>query len=142
MGSLGALLSTLIATDVGATVSRYKRNGFYWLIAGFLFLNAYVFALVAAGLYLSTIYPPVIASLIVAAAFIVLGLIVLCVLAYIRARDRRIAAERRRQSQLQSGLIAATALSLVRKQPLLAAGVAVAMGAFLGLTSKRKHSDD
>lgn len=142
MGSLGALLSTLIVTDVGAAVSRYKRNGMYWLIAGFLFLNAYIFALVALALYLSTIYPPVIAALVVAAAFVVLGLIVLCILAYIRARDRRIAEEHRRQSQLQSGLLAATALSLVRQQPLLAAGVAVALGAFLGLTRKRSGSDD
>ena len=77
-----------------------------------------------------------------AAAFLVLGLIVLIVLAAIRARDRRIAAERRRQSQLQSGLLAATALSLVRQQPLLAAGVAVALGAFLGLTRKKTGSDD
>ncbi len=142
MGSLGALLSTLIMTDVGATVSRYKRNGVYWLIAGFLFLNAYIFAVVAGALYLATLYPPVVAALLVAGAFVLLGIIVLCVLAYVRARDRRLLLERRRQSQLQSGLIAATALSLVRQQPLLAAGVAVALGAFLGLTSKRGAGDD
>ena len=137
MGSLGALLSTLVMTDVGATVTRYKRNGIYWLIAGFLFLNAYIFAVVAGALYLATLYPPVVAAALVAGAFVVLGIIVLCILASVRARDRRLLLERRRQSQLQSGIIAATALSLVRKQPLLAAGVAVALGAFLGLTRKK-----
>ena len=142
MGSLGALLSTLIMTDVGVTVSRYKRYGLYWAVAGFLFLTAYIFALVAGTLYLATVYTPLIAATTMAAAFLVLGLIVLIVLAAIRARDRRIAAERRRQSQLQSGLLAATALSLVRQQPLLAAGVAVALGAFLGLTRKKTGSDD
>lgn len=140
MGSLGALLSTLIMTDVGVTVSRYKRYGLYWAVAGFLFLTAYIFALVAGTLYLATVYTPLIAATTMAAAFLVLGLIVLIVLAAIR--DRRIAAERRRQSQLQSGLLAATALSLVRQQPLLAAGVAVALGAFLGLTRKKTGSDD
>jgi len=137
MGSLGALLSTLVMTDVGATVTRYKRNGIYWLIAGFLFLNAYIFSVVAVSLKKKTLYPPVVAAALVAGAFVVLGIIVLCILASVRARDRRLLLERRRQSQLQSGIIAATALSLVRKQPLLAAGVAVALGAFLGLTRKK-----
>ncbi|KQV38166.1 MULTISPECIES: hypothetical protein [unclassified Rhizobium] len=142
MGSLGALLSTLIMTDVGVTVSRYKRYGLYWAIAAFLFLTAYIFALVAGTLYLAKVYTPLIAATAMAAAFLVLGLIVLIALAVMRARDRRIAAERRRQSQLQSGLLAATALSLVRQQPLMAAGVAVALGAFLGLTRKKTDSDD
>lgn len=142
MGPLGALLSTLIMTDVGVTVSRYKRYSLYWAVAGFLFLTAYVFALVAGTLYLATVYTPLIAATAMAVAFVVLGLIVLIVLATIRARDRRIAEERRRQSQLQSSLLAATALSLVRQQPLLAAGVAVALGAFLGLTRKKSDSED
>lgn len=142
MGPLGALFSTLIVTDVGVTVSRYKRYSLYWAVAGFLFLTAYVFALVAGTLYLATIYTPLIAATVMAAAFLVLGLIVLIALASIRARDRRIAEERRRQSQLQSGLLAATAMTLVRERPLLAAGVAVAFGAVLGLTRKKSDSDD
>lgn len=141
MGPLGAMLSTLIMTDVGVTVSRYKRYSLYWAVAAFLFLTAYIFALIAGTLYLATVYTPLIAATAMAAAFLVLGLVVLIALAAVRARDRRIMEERRRQSQLQSGLLAATALSLVRERPLVAAGAAVALGAFLGLTRK-KTSDD
>ncbi|OBZ92509.1 hypothetical protein ADU59_25995 [Pararhizobium polonicum] len=143
MGSLAAMLSALVVTDVGVTVSRYKRNGAMWLVASLFFLTAYIFALVAGAIYLGTVYTPLQATIILAVASLVIGLVVIGIMYGLNARDRRIAADRRRRSQAQTTFAIATALTLFRRQPLLAAGLAVGAGTLLGLMRKsgdRDHS--
>ena len=53
MGPLAAMLSALVLTDIGVTVSRYKRNGAHVAAGVLFFLTAYIFALVAGAIYLS-----------------------------------------------------------------------------------------
>lgn len=142
MGPLAAMLSALVVTDVGVTVSRYKRNGAMWLVASLFFLTAYVFAAVAAGIYLSGVYTPVLAAIILGAVSVVIGLVIIGILYALNARDQRIAAEKRRRSQAQTTFAIATALTLFRRQPLLAAGLAVGVGTVLGLMRKTGDKDD
>ncbi len=141
MGSLAAMLSTLVLTDVGVTVTRYKRNGALWLVASLFFLTAYIFALVAGTIFLSAVYTPLQAAIILAVISVVIGLVVIGIMYALNARDQRIAADRRRRSQAQTTLAIATALTLFRKQPLLAAGLAVGIGTVLGLMRKSDDSD-
>lgn len=141
MGPLAAMLSALVVTDVGATVSRYRRNGAMWAVASLFFLTAYIFALVAGAIYLSTLYTPLKATIILAAISIVIGLIIIGIMYALNVRDKRIAAEKRRRSQAQTTFAIATALTLFRKQPLLAAGLAVGVGTVLGLMRKSGDSD-
>lgn len=141
MGPLAAMLSAIVLTDIGATVSRFRRNGAMWLFASLLFLTAYVFALVAAAIYLSGIYTPLTATTILAVISLAFGLAVIGIMYALNARDKRIAADKRRRSQAQTSLAVAAALTLFRKQPLLAAGLAVGLGAALGLMRKPGTSD-
>lgn len=141
MGSLAAMLSALVLTDVGVTVTRYKRNGALWLVASLFFLTAYIFALVAGAIFLSAVYTPLQAAIILAVVSVVIGLVVIGIMYALNARDQRIAADRRRRSQAQTTLAIATALTLFRKQPLLAAGLAVGVGTVLGLMRKSDDSD-
>jgi hypothetical protein len=141
MGPLAAMLSALVVTDVGVTVSRYKRNGAMWAIASLFFLTAYVFALVAGAIYLSGLYTPLKVTIILAAISVVIGLVVIGIMYALNARDQRIAAEKRRRSQAQTTFAIATALTLFRKQPLLAAGLAVGVGTVLGLMRKSGDRD-
>lgn len=136
MSALVATLSALVLTDIGVTISRIKRNGAMWLLAFLFFLTAYIFALVAGAIYLSAFYTPLTATIILAVTSLVLGLAIIGIMYALNARDRRIAADKRRRSQAQTSLVVATALTLFRKQPLLAAGVAVGLGAALGLMRK------
>jgi len=141
MGPLGALVSALLASDVGHTVSRYKRNAALSAFAAVFFATAYVFALVAGALYLSTIYTPLHATLILAGTSLLIGLIIIGIMYTLSARDARFAAERRRRSMAQANLAVAASMTLFRKKPLLAAGLAVAVGALLGFTRKSRHDD-
>jgi hypothetical protein len=136
MGPLVAMLSALVLTDIGVTVSRIKRNGAMWLLASLFFLTGYIFALVAGAIYLSAFYTPLTATIILTVISLVLGLIIIGIMYALNARDRRIAADKRRRSQAQTSLVIATALTVFRKQPLLAAGLAVGLGAALGLMRK------
>lgn len=141
MGPLAAMLSALVVTDVGVTVSRYKRNGAMWLVASLFFLTAYVFAALAAAIYLSGVYTPVLAAIILGAVSVVIGLVIIGIMYALNARDQRIAAEKRRRSQAQTTFAIATALTLFRRQPLLAAGLAVGVGTVLGLMRKTGDKD-
>ncbi|MCW0000800.1 hypothetical protein OE766_21450 [Pararhizobium sp. YC-54] len=141
MGPLAAMLSALVMTDVGVALSRYKRNGAMWAVAALFFLTAYIFALVAGAIYLSALYTPLTATIILAAISLVIGLVVIGIMHALNAHDRRIAAQKRRRSQAQATFAIATALTLFRRQPLLAAGLAVGVGTVLGLMRKSGDSD-
>ncbi|URK87224.1 hypothetical protein LP421_26770 [Rhizobium sp. RCAM05350] len=99
MGPLAAMLSALVVTDVSVTVSRYKRNGAMWAIASLFFLTAYIFALVAGAIYLSGLYTPLKATIILAAISVVVGLIVIGVMYALNARSAHC---RRKASPLAS----------------------------------------
>lgn len=141
MGPLASMLSALVVTDVGVTVSRYKRNGALWAVAALFFATAYIFALIAGAIYLSMVYTPLKATLILASASIVIGLVIIGIMYALNARDKRLAAEKRRRSQAQTTFAIATALTLFRRKPLLAAGLAVGVGTVLGLMRKPGGSD-
>lgn len=138
MGPLGAALSALLAADIGATASRFKRNAALCAIVALLLVTAYIFALIAIALYLSATYSPVIAAASIAAALILTALIVIIVMIAMEGRDRRLAEERRRRSMVKTNLTILAATSLLRKQPLIAVGTALAIGALLGTGKKRR----
>ncbi|UTG97093.1 hypothetical protein KEM44_27220 [Sinorhizobium meliloti] len=143
MGTLGTVLSALLAFDAAAAASRYKRNAVLWaIIAVLLGGSAYVFALIAIALLLSARYSPVAAALTVTAALVVTALVVIGVMAGLNARDRRLADERRRRSAMRTNLALVAVTSILRKQPLLGAATGIAVAALLGLSRGRKRSDD
>jgi cytochrome c biogenesis protein CcdA len=130
------IVSFLMSGSVNRTVARTKRNGIFVAAAAVLVLTAYVFALVAASVWLGTIYGPIWAALLIAGGALLLGIILLVVMAILNAQERR----RARESRAAVESVAAVALGLVRSQPLLAAAVA---GAFLlsSLTGSRKDHE-
>lgn len=142
MGTLGTVLSALLAFDSAAAASRYKRNAVLWAIIAVLLGSAYVFALIAIALLLSARYSPVAAALTVTAALVVTALVVIGVMAGLNARDRRLADERRRRSAMRTNLALVAVTSILRKQPLLGAATGIAVAALLGLSRGRKRSDD
>ncbi|WP_426226953.1 hypothetical protein [Pararhizobium sp. DWP3-4] len=141
MGPLAAMLSALVVTDVSVTVARYKRNGAMWAVVALSFLTAYIFAMAAGAIYLSALYKPLKATLILAGVSILIGLVIIGIMYALNARDKRLAAEKRRRSQAQTTFAIATALTLFRRQPLLAAGLAVGVGTVLGLMRKSGDRD-
>ncbi|ASY69974.1 hypothetical protein [Sinorhizobium fredii] len=141
MQTLGAVLTALLAADFGAAASRYKRNALLWAIVAVLLGTAYVFALVAIALTLADRYSPVVATVAIAIALLATALVVVAVMAALNARDRRILDERRRRSMLQTNLALAAATSILKKQPLIGVGTAIAVGLLLGLGKGRRRSD-
>lgn len=142
MGTLGTVLSALLAFDAAAAASRYKRNVILWAIIAVLLGTAYVFALIAIALLLSEHYSPVAAALMVTAALVVTALAVIGVIAGLNARDRRLADERRRRSAMRTNLALVAVTSILRKQPLLGAATGIAVAALFGLSRGRKRGDD
>ena len=130
------IISFLMSGSVHRTVARTKRNGIFIAVVLVLVLTAYVFALVAAAVWLGTIYGPVGAALVIAAGALLLAIILLVVMAILNAQERR----RARESRAAMESVAVVGLELIRSQPLLAAAVA---GAFLlsTLTGSRKEHD-
>ncbi|MFP5076867.1 hypothetical protein ACLE20_06125 [Rhizobium sp. YIM 134829] len=139
MGALAGLLSGIAATNFTVMFARLKRNAVLWAVIGLFLLTTYVLLITAAAFALSTLYGPVYATLILAGVSFVLVLIVLVIMALISGREKRMALERRRQSQLQSNVAMAGAMALFQKRPLAAAAAAVAIGGLLGLTRGRSH---
>ena len=123
MHGLIGLVTHLATMNVKRTVARTSRNGLFIAIAAILFVTTYVFAMIAATLWLSRRYDPLIATSAIAAGTLVLGLIILVVMAIINSQEKR------RQLERQIGLESAltVGLSLVRSQPMLLAAVAAAL---------------
>ncbi|ASW07361.1 hypothetical protein [Rhizobium sp. 11515TR] len=120
---IAPILGLLLSGTFNRTVARTKRNGIFIAIATLLLLTAYAFALVAAAIWLATIYGAAVSALLIAAGALLLGLIVLVIMAIIDRQEQRRARERR----LAMESMAAAALGLVRKQPLMTAAVAAAL---------------
>jgi len=141
MQTLAAVLTALVAADFGAAASRYKRNALLWAAIALLLATAYVFALVAIALLLAQYFSPVTAAVGVALGLVVAALILVSVIAGLNARDRRLAEERRRRSLAKTNLALMAGTSLLRRQPLIALGTAIALGALLGLGTGRRRRE-
>ncbi|NLS15412.1 hypothetical protein HGP16_02425 [Rhizobium sp. P40RR-XXII] len=120
---IAPILGLLLSGTFNRTVARTKRNGIFIAIAALLLLTAYAFALISAAIWLATIYGAAVSALLIAAGALLLGLIVLVIMAIINQQEQRRARERR----LAMESMAAAALGLVRKQPLLTAAIAAAL---------------
>ncbi len=118
-----SVLGLLLSGTFSRTVARTKRNGIFIAIAVLFLLTAYVFALVAAAIWLATIYGAAVSALLIAAGALLLGLIVLVIMTIIDRQEQRRARERR----LAMESMAAAVLGLVRKQPLMTAAIAAAL---------------
>lgn len=142
MGPLGAIIASFLVTDIGAAMTRLKRNSIFWAIIGLFGLTTYVFAMVAGTLYLAQ--PPrftlLEAVLIMGGATLLLCIVLAIIMASLDARDRRIALLRRQKAQLPTNIAVATSMTLLRKKPLMAAGMAVAAG--VALSFLKRSSDD
>ena len=131
---LAPILGLLLSGTFNRTVARTKRNGIFIAIAVLLLLTAYAFALVAAAIWLATIYGAAVSALLIAAGALLLGLIVLVIMAIVNQREQRRARERR----LAMESVAAAVLGLARKQPLMTAAIAAALvfGNLFGTSDK------
>ncbi|NTJ61565.1 hypothetical protein G6M50_01120 [Agrobacterium rhizogenes] len=133
---IAPILGLLLSGTFNRTVARTKRNGIFIAIAALLLLTAYGFALVAAAIWLATIYGAAVSALLIAAGALLLGLIVLVIMAIINQQEKRRARERR----LAMESVAAAVLGLVRKQPLMTAAIAAAL-VFGNLFGTRDEDD-
>lgn len=129
------LLSLLLTNSLHRTVVRTRRNGIFLAIAALLLLTAYIFAMVAAAVWLTPLYGAAGAALFIAAAALLLGLIVLVIMAIVDAQEARKARERR----LALETAATAGLGLVRSQPMLTAAVVMALLAS-SFTGSKKES--
>lgn len=139
MGALVGLLSGVAATNFTLVLARLKRNAVLWAVIGLFLVTTYVLLVTAAAIAISETYGPLYATLILAGVSFALVLVVLVIMALISGREKRMALERRRQSQLQSNVAMAGAMALFQKRPLAAAAAAVVIGGLLGLTRGRNH---
>lgn len=144
MNLIAALITTLTTAHVGETVSRYKRNGILFAIAGVFFGTAYIFFLAGMGIWLSQKYGAIEAMIFLALAALVMGIAIVIAILIANARDRRITLERRRRSQAQTSLAIAAGLTLFRKNPILATVLTAGAAALLGrgAGSGRSRKDD
>ncbi|MBB4566195.1 hypothetical protein [Rhizobium leucaenae] len=131
---LAPLLGLLLSGSLSRTVARTKRSGIFIGIAAILFLTAYAFALIAAAIWLATIYGAAVSALLIAAGALLLALILLVIMAIINKQEERRAHERR--AALES--MAVAALGLAKSQPLLTAAIATALvfGNLIGTKSR------
>lgn len=127
------ILSMLVGNSVHRTVARTKRNGIFIAIAALFLLTAYALAVTAGAIWLAGIYGPVGAALFLAACAVLIAVIALIVVAILNAQEKRRVEERR--LALESA--AAAGIGLLRSQPLLTAGVLVALVASTLVGSKR-----
>ncbi|QND47955.1 hypothetical protein HB780_20085 [Rhizobium lusitanum] len=133
---LAPILSLLLSGTLNRTVARTKRNGIFVAIAAILLLTAYGFALIAAAIWMATIYGAAVSALLIAAGALLLGLIVLVIMAILNKQEERRARERR--ASLES--MAFAALGLAKTQPMLTAAIATAL-VFGNLFGTKKRDD-
>lgn len=121
---LASILGILLSGSVNRTVARTKRNSVFIGLGALFVLTAYVFGLGAAALWLSTIYGPIAAALLLAAGALLIGIVILVVMYVMNVQEARRARERRLAMESAAG----AAIGLLRGQPMLAVAIG---GAFL-----------
>lgn len=126
--------------DVRGIYRRAKRNAALTAVAVLCFGTAYVAAMVAAGVYLASVYGPVASALIIAAAMALLGGAIMLVMAYLRHREQRLNA-RRRAGQRLAAAAAISVLPQLTKSKSLLAVAALGGLAFLTLRGQGDGED-
>lgn len=127
------LLSMLVGNGVHRTVARTKRNGIFIAIAALFLLTAYALAVTAGAIWLAGIYGPVGAALFLAACAVFIAVVALIAVVIMNAQEKRQAKDRR--LALESA--AAAGIGLIRSQPLLTAGILMALVASNLVGSKK-----
>lgn len=127
------LLSMLVGNGVHRTVARTKRNGIFIGIAALFLLTAYALAVTAGAIWLAGIYGPVGAALFLAACAVFIAVVALIAMVIMNAQEKRQARDRR--LALESA--AAAGIGLIRSQPLLTAGILMALVASNLVGSKK-----
>jgi len=127
------LLSMLVGNGVHRTVARTKRNGIFIAIAALFLLTAYALAVTAGAIWLAGIYGPVGAALFLAACAVFIAVVALIAMVIMNAQEKRQAKDRR--LALESA--AAAGIGLIRSQPLLTAGILMALVASNLVGSKK-----
>jgi len=127
------IVSMLLGNSVHRTVARTKRNGIFIAIAALFLLTAYALAVTAGAIWLAGIYGPVGAALFLAACAVFIAVVALIAMAIMNAQEKRQARDRR--LALESA--AAAGIGLIRSQPLLTAGVLMALVASTMVGSKK-----
>jgi hypothetical protein len=117
------LLSMLVGNGVHRTVARTKRNGIFIAIAALFLLTAYALAVTAGAIWLAGIYGPIGAALFLAACAVFIAVVALIAMVIMNAQEKRQARDRR--LALESA--AAAGIGLIRSQPLLTAGILMAL---------------
>ena len=127
------ILSMLVGNSVHRTVARTKRNGIFIAIAALFLLTAYALAVTAGAIWLAGIYGPVGAALFLAACAVFIAVVALIAMVIMNAQEKRQAKDRR--LALESA--AAAGIGLIRSQPLLTAGILMALVASNLVGSKK-----
>jgi phosphoglycerol transferase MdoB-like AlkP superfamily enzyme len=123
----------LVGNGVHRTVARTKRNGIFIGIAALFLLTAYALAVTAGAIWLAGIYGPVGAALFLAACAVFIAVVALIAMVIMNAQEKRQARDRR--LALESA--AAAGIGLIRSQPLLTAGILMALVASNLVGSKK-----
>jgi phosphoglycerol transferase MdoB-like AlkP superfamily enzyme len=123
----------LVGNGVHRTVARTKRNGIFIAIAALFLLTAYALAVTAGAIWLAGIYGPVGAALFLAACAVFIAVVALIAMVIMNAQEKRQARDRR--LALESA--AAAGIGLIRSQPLLTAGILMALVASNLVGSKK-----
>jgi hypothetical protein len=144
MLSLGAILAqhlfTRVEDRVSETISTARRNAIAGLIIGLMLGTAYVLAVVAACIELSTRYGAVPALLGFAGALLLLSLLVIGIVVLRNRRERELRQLKRNQLAARRDLMAAAATMVTRK-PMAATGIALVLGFLLAPKSRPRRDD-
>lgn len=143
MRALLPLLTAFASGELHESVRRAKRNAIFCAVMAFLALIAVAFALVAAQVFLASLYGALDAALIIAGLALAILIIVFVVMKIVAARARRRARERRRAN---ASLYTTAALTLVpyvlRSKTTLIVGVPLAALAGYFLFGSRREDDE
>lgn len=127
--------------DVRGMYRRARRNVALTALAGVCFATAYVAAMVAAGVYLASVYGPVAGALIVAAAMALLGGTIMVAMAIVKHREQRRNARRRAGQRLAAAAAISVLPQLTSSKSLLAVAALGGL-AFLTLRGQGGEGED
>lgn len=116
-----ALAASVLGIEVDELLEHFKRNAMAWAAVAFFALVGVIFLLVGLNAWLTSLWGPVVAPLVIGAAGIVVALIIWAGLAIAESAARRRATQRRASAE-KTALVttaALTALPLVLKSDIM-----------------------
>lgn len=137
MNVIASLLSRALTLNLQDTLRNTRRNSVLIAVAVLMFLSTYAMLLIAAMIWLAGRYGIMSAVLILAAVTLVFGLIAVLVVLVMRANMERRRRERRKSIEAVALPLISAGLALVRKRPLVALGLAIAI-----LTAATRSGDE